>query len=283
VVLLLDPRYSEGHEAAFVLSQIEAGLQEGAAEQGATLCVGSSDDPQATLARAPAVPVKAVFLLAGSVPAGALAGYSGVPVVQLLTPSLDRPHPWDVVSQDNVAVGRHAAEYLLARGHERLCAISAVSCWPAPAERAMAFAACGRLARHEVQVLSGPKCRGSRVEGDPAFCQRHHIEVCESLGGAFLGLSPRPTGLFITSDATTAILYRVLSAGGLVIGKDVEVVSCNNDHEALGPLVPRPLTYDLRGHDIGRLAVQVAVARASSALRLPALRLEVSAVPVPPG
>jgi len=94
----------------------------------------------------------------------------------------------------------------------------------------MAFAAWGRLARHDVSLLDSPRCRQNWGENVSAFCQVHRTEVWE----------------------------------------------------ALAALPPRPLTYDLQGYSIGRLAVEVAAARVGDTLRLPALRLDVPAVPVPP-
>jgi len=282
VILLLSPRYDETFEAAYLLSRIEAGLQEGAAEHGAALCVGNIAQPKDIAAAGQGAPVRAVFVLDGHVPESHLDTFAGLPIVHLMTPSFHRHHPWDVVCPDSAAVGCHAAEHLLARGHDRLCVINPVSCWAAAAERAAAFVACGRLNGHDVIHLSGTRCEKGWEEDSAIDCHDHRGAVCEAVGRAFLDLSPRPTGLFVTSDAIAAIMCRILGQAGIVIGRDVEVVSCNNDQDALRPLVPRPLTYDLQGYEIGRQAVEVAAARAVGTLRLPRVRIEVAPIPVLP-
>lgn len=281
-VLLLSPRYDETFEGAYLLSQIEAGLQEGAAEHGATLCVSSLSQPADAASFGHAGPVRALFVLDGQIPDSALAGFAGIPVVHLMTPSLNRARPWDVVCPDSAAVGRQAAEYLMSRGHERLCVINPVSCWAAAAERASAFVASACLAGRDVNLLGGTRCEMGWEEDSSIDCHDHRIAVCEAVGRAFLALAPRPTGLFVTSDTIAAIIYRILSHAGVVIGRDVEVVSCNNDQDALGPLLPRPPTFDLQGYEIGRQAVDVAAARVGGTLRLPYVRIEVAPVPVLP-
>ena len=68
---------------------------------------------------------------------------------------------------------------------------------------------------------------------------------------AFAAMSPRPDGLFIDRDSTTARVYPLLAKRGIQPGRDVTIVSCDNDEVALSPLTPRPATIDLGSEEIG--------------------------------
>jgi LacI family transcriptional regulator len=70
------------------------------------------------------------------------------------------------------------------------------------------------------------------------------------------GLTPRPTGLFAWSDMFTAALYPTLHRRGLQPGRDIAVVSCNNEWPLLLGLQPRPAIVDIQGVKVGRRAVE---------------------------
>lgn len=282
VLLLLGSRHDQSHECDYLLSRLEAGLQEGAAEHGATLCIGSAAEAAHEAALDEGPQTRALFVIDSQIPEAVLARYAGLPVVQLLTPSPVRQRTWDAVCSDGAAVGRHAAAHLVGRGHRDLCVVNPVPCWAAAAERATAFMACACLAGQEVALLSGTGCAMGWLDDSPVDCTGHRRAVCEAVARAFLELRPRPTGVFATSDAAAAQFYRLMGEAGLVIGRDLEVVSCNHDHAALAPLVPRPLTYDLQAYEIGRQAMEVAAARVAGTLRLPAVRVDVQPQPVLP-
>ena len=68
--------------------------------------------------------------------------------------------------------------------------------------------------------------------------------------------SPRPDGLFIANDATTALVHPMLLRRGIVPGKDILLVSCDNEQVRLGGLVPRPLSIDIGSAEVGAVAVR---------------------------
>lgn len=70
------------------------------------------------------------------------------------------------------------------------------------------------------------------------------------------GEDTRPTGIFVVFDSLTAGLYPVLYSKGIRIGKDVDIISCNNESQLLAGLNPRPATIDLQSEIIGRKAVE---------------------------
>jgi DNA-binding LacI/PurR family transcriptional regulator len=63
-------------------------------------------------------------------------------------------------------------------------------------------------------------------------------------------------GLFVTRDEETVHLYPLLRQAGLEPGRDVVIVSCDNESVRLSTLSPRPASIDLGGADIARHAVR---------------------------
>jgi DNA-binding LacI/PurR family transcriptional regulator len=65
-----------------------------------------------------------------------------------------------------------------------------------------------------------------------------------------------PTGIFVTCDSLTAKLYPILKSIGVNIGKDVEILSCDNQVSLLAGLEPKPVSIDIQAELIGRKAVE---------------------------
>jgi LacI family transcriptional regulator len=86
----------------------------------------------------------------------------------------------------------------------------------------------------------------------------HEVDrnALEALVDRLLALSPRPTGLFAWADMLTAALYPCLHRRGLQPGREISVVSCNNEWPLLFGLWPRPAVVDIQGAKVGRRAVE---------------------------
>jgi hypothetical protein len=82
------------------------------------------------------------------------------------------------------------------------------------------------------------------------------MPTLESLVEQFVKASPRPTGLFIGHDATTAWSHPMLLRMGVVPGRDVKVVSCDNEETRLAGLDPRPPSVDIGSGDVGAVSVR---------------------------
>lgn len=65
-----------------------------------------------------------------------------------------------------------------------------------------------------------------------------------------------PTGGFSVFDSLTAVMYPALQACGARVGKDIDIISCNNEVSLLAGLYPRPATIDLQPALIGRRAME---------------------------
>ena len=152
----------------------------------------------------------------------------------------------DWVSYDDYAVGKIAATYLVEQGH-RNCAYLGKP----KGQRGQAFAETIHAAGGEVTVL----------EADGLFVARddiHEVDLkaMDALVDRLLSLSPRPTGLFAWADMLTAALYPTLYSRGVQPGRDMTIVSCNNEWPLLFGLRPRPAVVDIQGTTIGHRAVQ---------------------------
>lgn len=76
-----------------------------------------------------------------------------------------------------------------------------------------------------------------------------------------LAASPRPTAVFMPADSVTAALYRAFAERRVRIGRDLSVISCNNELPLLSGLFPAPTTIDIHAAEIGRLAAERLAAR----------------------
>lgn len=65
-----------------------------------------------------------------------------------------------------------------------------------------------------------------------------------------------PYGIFVYNDRLAACLHMQLLSLGLHAGEDFFMVSCDNDKEALRPLLKRPATIDLKFKEIGARAAE---------------------------
>jgi len=167
------------------------------------------------------------------------------PCVALM--GVDAPRRWcDWIGFDDSLVGQMSAEYLLERGH-RHCAYVGLERWP----RATVFCSTVQAAGATVEVLAASNLIVASEE-------LHEIDsaALEALLDRFEALSPRPTGLFVWADMLTAALYPRLHARGIVPGRDVEIISCNNEWPLLLGLHPKPAIIDVQGLKIGQRAVE---------------------------
>ena len=155
----------------------------------------------------------------------------------------------DRVKPDHQAIGRLAAQYLLARGHRHVAYFN-----PAPAqgvytEREAAFriAAEGRAER--VSILSS----------DETSADAQHFAAMDRAAEAFvaqwLAASPRPTGVFVPVDRVTLRVYRHLLQHHVQPGGDLEIVSCDKEEDLLSLMNPQPKSIDLNRQAVARFAV----------------------------
>jgi LacI family transcriptional regulator len=81
------------------------------------------------------------------------------------------------------------------------------------------------------------------------------VEMVEGLVERLLSLRQPPTAVFAPDDSMGAMVYRALTRRGLAVGKDLSLISCNNETPLHMGLYPAPTTIDVHADEIGRRAV----------------------------
>jgi DNA-binding LacI/PurR family transcriptional regulator len=160
----------------------------------------------------------------------------------------------DTVLAGNAAIARLAADYLLRRGHKRLAFLAIMSSYPAYPARAEAFQFAAAQAGATVTTLFDPPDDTEKANDFPDLPVLQ--QRMEALADQFKKLSPMPTGLFVPNDMMTSLAYVSLRRRGIVPGRDVEIISCNNEASYLIGLDPRPATIDIGAEMIGRCSVE---------------------------
>jgi LacI family transcriptional regulator len=156
--------------------------------------------------------------------------------------------PVDHVSENNTAIGYLAWDYLHKRGCREMTFLSML-----PHKR---------NARQRGQGLLGAaadthqQASAFLMTQDPIIAGTYGSRVTiaadlPALIEAFAKTSPRPDGLFIDRDATTMRVYPLLQRFGIEPGKDVTIVSCDNEEATLSALTPRPASIDLGTEELG--------------------------------
>jgi DNA-binding LacI/PurR family transcriptional regulator len=158
----------------------------------------------------------------------------------------------DHVSPDNHAVGHLAFEYLQQQGRKDVGFLTTLPSWPVMRVRGQAFAS----AAHD----AGARCSCYLLSDDERdgdmFGRRSVVEAdLATLIERFIAARPRPTGLFISNDATTVQAYPLLQRRGIRVGEDVLIVSCDNEQIRLSGLSPRPASVDIGAEEAGWRAV----------------------------
>jgi DNA-binding LacI/PurR family transcriptional regulator len=157
----------------------------------------------------------------------------------------------DHVGGDNNAVGYLAASYLQSRGCRDAAFLTTQPSWDLNKLRAQGFAAGG-------QQL-GMTTRAYVVGERPDLAQ-----ICGPETRAFTNLASlvddlvarRPQGLFVSRDEEVVSVYRLLQECGVSPGRDIHVVSCDNENVRLSMLDPRPASIEIGTAEIARRAVR---------------------------
>ena len=101
-------------------------------------------------------------------------------------------------------------------------------------------------------------------------------EEAERLVEQWMAASPRPTALFVPVDRVTLRVYRHLERRGIQPGRDVDIVSCDNEKELLSLMHPAPPSVDLNRQTIARLAVERLLWRMRNGVESPSVVMTVS-------
>lgn len=170
--------------------------------------------------------------------------------VYLMTGREDRI-PGDRVLTNNGKIGVLAAKYLISKGCKNLLQIDlddihkTKSAW---IERWYGFEAYSREVNAKRLVFN------VRLNEILDLKIENKDEAKRSLQSVIQGYGV--TGIFCVSDSLAAVIYPLLRKMGIEIGRDVELISCNNERSILAGLDPLPVSIDICPEEIGRRAVE---------------------------
>jgi DNA-binding LacI/PurR family transcriptional regulator len=149
--------------------------------------------------------------------------------------------------------GRLVADHLLAYGHRRIAFLN-----PKPGQvqfaaleqgLALALLAHGlplqRLESVPTASLAWPLPATTSADNVTALVRTWHDTPA----------ADRATALFVPSDKTSSQVYAALERFGLRVGRDVSVISCNNEESIATSLQPTLTSVDIHGDAVGQRAV----------------------------
>ncbi len=158
----------------------------------------------------------------------------------------------DIAVPGNEAVGRIAAEHLIARKHRHLGVLNTMVS-PSVDIRCQYF----RFIAADAGVVVS-----EFIHQEPSIADSAGVLDLEELEAKvttmvdrFLAASPRPTGLFVPMDMQTAMVYRVLAKRGVIPGKDLEIIGSDDEKASLLGLYPRPASISIGPQAMGRRSV----------------------------
>lgn len=246
-VVLLDDLY---HHTPGVFAAHLSGIEREAAEHGLGVVVArvTSDSkfPPVLESRQ----VKGLILMGSAASEAVLASLSRLTSVWL---SSHHDSSGDTVLAGNQQISRIAVDYLVRRGHKNLGFLAVMSGYPAYPARAEAFAFFAAQNSATTSLFMDDANSSGQISfSDTSMLQQRIAEQVDRLAAT----NPRPSGLFVPNDMMTAMTYVALRARGIVPGRDIDVVSCNNEISYLVGLDPQPATIDIGAEMIGRRAVE---------------------------
>ena len=173
------------------------------------------------------------------------------------------PHIWlmgklegargDHCNFDTFQAGKIAADYFAENGHRHVAFFN-----PKPGQtqferlKAAFYIACQR---DDLEYSLLETTKPDRLEWPlPAITQQNNVEVLLEEWLA-IPTERRPTALFVPSDRTSIQLYTGLERRGLRAGRDVSVLSCNNEKSMTSNLHPSLASIDVHAELIGHRAV----------------------------
>jgi LacI family transcriptional regulator len=153
----------------------------------------------------------------------------------------------------NDAIGELAAQYLIDRGHKKIAMVNpAAGRHPAFDVRQMFFAHYARHNGIEVELFEV----GFPDLVDGCVADFHKLPAVQEFCAMLKVNTGRPTGIFVPCDGHLVVLQKAIWSVGIIPGKDIEFIGCNNDQVVLGGLSTRPATIDIDIEMICRAAVE---------------------------
>lgn len=164
----------------------------------------------------------------------------------------------DHVAAHNAAIGQMAFAYLRRNGSARTAFVTDRPELQLMRMRGVNFnsAAVDACIPNHTYIVSNNSATTRAYAGTTSVHASLH-DVVEQIAASPLSID----GLFIPTDHLTSVLYPMFERVGIRIGRELKVISCDNERVRLTALTPRPPSIDLRSDEIGRMAVSTLQSR----------------------
>lgn len=246
----IDPKIESPDENASLLP-IKEGVNRAAAEANVRVAydVLSTND---TVLPTPlgGGAVVGVLLLGGEPSPQAARALRNAPCCRMMT-AHNAPQWGDQVMPDHREVGAMAARHLMERGHTRI--------------EMLALNSHGRLHRLREEGFRQEMDRHPQVswsattvipESDTPLIVKDHEDVLNPwFHEKFVEDPTPPTAIFVDHDRTLCLAYSRLAKGGLVPGRNIGMVSCNNLKHFRESLPVDFNSIDVHFETVGRMSV----------------------------
>lgn len=197
--------------------------------------------------------IDGVFIHGPAPKASALKYLKKFPVVWLLQQGAK--DYGDRVQPDHRHAGTIAAQHLIDHGCQNLCCITTRSANSEYAQtRGDSFLK--RASEQQITTTVLEHDTPAPAKATPTVQRTIAVEMA----AAFAKLSPRPDGLFVTSDLGPYV-HIELTKLGIIPMKDVQMVAGDTNICAQFPLTPEPATIRIFSKRIGRQAVELLLQR----------------------
>lgn len=183
----------------------------------------------------------------------------------------------DCVGANDLRIGQLAADHLLERGHRHVGFINPKADHVLFTTRQVAFEARIRRAGGTVVSAIGEGRDRWLLPLRPAEEVGPMLELVDRL----LALPEPPTALFCPADSIAAALYRSLAIRGVRVGRDLSVISVNNEQSLINILHPKLTTIDIHATQIGQRAVEQLAWRLANPLANQSIDVSLDPVLVP--
>lgn len=256
-----------------VMAAVLSGISGGAKELDVGLLLDAMPDVSVLppIVRRKQVAGAIVFLQSGVPPQALVNLRRHMPIVWAMGAEGGAPDV-DHISSDNIGIGYLAYQYLTDSRCQHLAFISGDPSWHIMRLRGQSFANAARDAGRTVTSYL--------VGNDPLVVGAYGRDVVtaeslDKLVDKLVAAKPRPSGLFVPTDLLTTLVHPLLVERGVKPGRDITIISCDNEEVRLTALNPRPASIDIRPEDIGRRAVRRLLMRLEN-VDEPAARIQVA-------
>lgn len=149
----------------------------------------------------------------------------------------------DHITYDSQEIGKIAVKYLLGKNCKHLAYIGQINTSSVFNERSQFFICNCEAHKIKYSIFSRNGCFDNET-------------LKESLE-KFMAMKQRPDGIFCSTDHEAVYVGNWLWSQGLIPGKDIHIIGCNNESSIMNMAMSRkPATIDLRLHEIGTKAAE---------------------------